>query len=294
MALSGMTGFAREQGAGAGWTWLWEAKSVNGRGLDVRLRTPVGFEELETAAKAEAAKFFSRGSIMLNLRMRRDATTAKPQIDLAYATALVNAAKPLFRAGLVRKPSLDGLLAIRGVMSGDDEFSDTEREGLQKRLTETMRAVLGALADARREEGAALEPVLADHVDTIERLTEAAAGHAAAQPGAIKLRVARQLAELLGADTGIDHGRLAQEAAILAAKADVREELDRLRAHIAAARDLLAKNGAVGRRLDFLAQEFNREANTLCSKSADAELTATGLEMKAVIDQFREQIQNVE
>lgn len=291
--LSGMTGFARAEGARGALAWAWEVKSVNGRGLDVRFRTPPGFDALEAKARERAQKRFARGSVSANLQLHRDAAAARVRVNADQLKAYIAAARPFVAEGAVAPPALDGLMALRGVIETDDgEIDADERAALEVDMLASFEMALEALEGARREEGAALAPVLAGAVDRIEALAGQAGSVAAAQPDAIRDRLRAKLAELL--DGAVPEERLATEAAVLAVKADVREELDRLAAHVASARELLAASEPSGRRLDFLAQEFNREANTLCSKSPDTELTRIGLELKAVIDQFREQAQNVE
>lgn len=293
MAISGMTGFARADGAHAGLTWVWELKSVNGRGLDVRVRVPTGMDAVEAKARDAAKKRFTRGSINLSLQVQRETSTGRVRVNAEQLSAYIAAAAPFVRPGVAEAPRLDGLLALRGVIELDDiSEDDDERAATEAAIVESFITGLAALDAARREEGAALAPVLEDAIARIETLRAAAADHGAAQPAAIRDRLRARLSDLLGG--ALPDDRLAMEAAALAVKADVREELDRLAAHVVSARELMALKEASGRRLDFLAQEFNREANTLCSKSPDAELTRIGLDLKAVIDQFREQAQNVE
>lgn len=293
MTISGMTGFARADGARAGLTWVWELKSVNGRGLDVRARVPSGMDGVEAKARDAAKKRFTRGSINLSLQVQRETSNSRVRINSEQLAAYIAAAAPFVQLGVAEAPRLDGLLGLRGVIELDDVAEDDdERAATEAAIVESFAAGLDALDAARREEGAALAPVLEDAIARIETLRAAAADHGAAQPEAIRDRLRARLSDLLGG--ALPDDRLAMEAAALAVKADVREELDRLAAHVVSARELMALTEASGRRLDFLAQEFNREANTLCSKSPDAELTRIGLDLKAVIDQFREQAQNVE
>jgi uncharacterized protein (TIGR00255 family) len=294
MALSGMTGFARVEAAEGPWSWAVEARSVNGRNLETRFRGPPGFDGLERIAREAAQARFARGQVTIALQSRRAEAAQTVRINVETLARYVELASGLAADGRAAPPSADGLLALRGVIeAGDEEDVSEARAAVEAAMAASITAALDALMAARLAEGAALKPVLSGLVDRIAALTEAAEAQAAAQTIAIRDRFARRMAEL-GA-TGPDlQDRIVQEAAVLAVKADVREELDRLRSHIEAARTLIASESGAGRRLDFLSQEFNREANTLCSKSATTVLTSTGLELKATIDQLREQVQNVE
>lgn len=291
--LSGMTGFGRADGAAEGWTWSVEARSVNGRSLEVRFRGPPGFDGLERAAKASAQARLHRGQVNLGLQARRAASgSADIRIDEGLLNRYLELANDLAERGAV-PPSADGLLALRGVVeAGEDDLDAEARERLEAAMAETLDRALEALKTSRDAEGLALAPVIAGFIDRIEALTAQAETEAAAQVEAIRARFARRMAELAPDVPGLDE-RIVLEAAALATKADVREELDRLTAHVAAARALLQQAPA-GRKLDFLMQEFMREANTLCSKSATTTLTGIGLELKAVVEQLREQVQNVE
>lgn len=291
--LSGMTGFGRADGAAEGWTWSVEARSVNGRSLEVRFRGPPGFDGLERAAKASAQARLHRGQVNLGLQARRAASGgADIRIDEGLLNRYLELANDLAERGAV-PPSADGLLALRGVVeAGEDDLDAEARERLEAAMAETLDRALEALKTSRDAEGAALAPVIVGFIDRIEALTAEAETEAAAQVEAIRVRFARRMAELAPDVPGLDE-RIVLEAAALATKADVREELDRLTAHVAAARALLQQAPA-GRKLDFLMQEFMREANTLCSKSATTTLTGIGLELKAVVEQLREQVQNVE
>jgi uncharacterized protein (TIGR00255 family) len=292
--ISGMTGFGRAEGAFAEWSWAVETRSVNGRNLEVRFRGPPGFDSLERIAREAAQARFQRGQLTVGVQARRAESAAAVQINVEQLERYIAAGAPYVATGMAAPPRLDGLLALRGVVEGAAEGCDDPeaQAALEAAMAATVVAALEELWEARRQEGAALEDVLLGHLDQIEALVAQAQGEAAAQPLVIKERFERRMAELAGEAVGED--RILQEAAALAVKADVREELDRLTGHLAAARLLISGAGAVGRRLDFLTQEFMREANTLCSKSAVAALTAAGLDLKAVIEQFREQVQNVE
>jgi uncharacterized protein (TIGR00255 family) len=291
-----MTGFARGEGTEAGLHWAWEVKSVNGRNLDVRCRLPLGFEALEPAARAAVAEHCKRGNIAAQLTVSRGQQAPRIRINREVLDQLLGLLKELEGKVEAAPPRLDGLLAVRGVVEAveEEELSEEAREARNARIMETLGQTLTALQAMRGDEGARLGALLVAHLDEIERLHGRAGASAATQPAALKARLKTQVEALLEASPALSEERLAQEAALLATRSDVREELDRLAAHVAAVRKLLEAGGSIGRRLDFLCQEFNREANTLCSKSADVELTTIGLELKAVIDQLREQVQNIE
>ncbi len=297
MALSSMTGFSRADGALEGTTWHWEVRTVNGRGLDVRMRLPNGYGVLEQPVREACARHLTRGNCTVTLAVQRQGGETVLRLDEAVFRQLLEAAE---RAGALASdraapPRLDGLLAIRGVL---DYVEPEEDEAVLERRMAAMIAsleeALTALAETRRAEGAHLATAVLAQVEEIERLVAAAEAAPARSPEAIRARLAAQLERLLDAGAELDPARLYQEAALIATRADIAEELDRLRAHVAAARALLASGEAVGRKLDFLAQEFHREANTLCAKSGDRELTEIGLGLKSVIDQMREQVQNIE
>jgi uncharacterized protein (TIGR00255 family) len=288
-----MTGFARTEGSAGAWSWAVEARSVNGRNLEVRFRGPPGFDGLERIAREAAQARFQRGQINVSIQARRAETAASARINLDQLERYAAVAADLVAKGRAEPASADGLLALRGVLEAVEEAEDPDvRAEIEAAMAESLTAAFEALKEARLREGAALAPVLAGLVDQIENLARQAEADAAEQGPAIKERFARRLAELLGEAAAMD--RVVQEAAAMAVKADVREELDRLASHVAAARALMSEAAASGRRLDFLTQEFMREANTVGSKSATISLTRTGLALKAAIDQFREQVQNVE
>ncbi|HEY8381078.1 MAG TPA: YicC/YloC family endoribonuclease [Microvirga sp.] len=295
MAIASMTGFAREAGITGPYQWAWEIKTVNGRGLEVRVRTPSGFDAVGEEARGQVLKAFTRGQGQLNLAITRASTTPKVRINRDVLQSLVSAIGSIALPAGVQPASVDGLLAVRGVVEIEEEGGDPEQDAA---LAADLRAGIGRLIEALRAarlgEGHALRAVLEQHVAGIERLVDDAEAAPGRQPEAIRARLEAQIAEILDARGGLDPARLHQEAVLIAARADIREELDRLRAHVAAARALLAEGAAVGRRLDFLAQEFGREANTLCAKANDVALSRIGLDLKAVIEQFREQVQNVE
>ena len=293
MPISGMTGFGRAEGALGAWSWAVEARSVNGRNLEVRFRGPPGFEGLERAAREGAQSRFQRGQLTVGVQAKRSEGAGSVRVNLEQLERYLELGRPFVEAGRAAPPSMDGLLALRGVVEVEDAGMDPEAQALlEAAMAASIAAALDGLAAARAGEGAALLPVLSGQVARIGELTAAARGVAAGQPAAIKARFEARLKELAG--EAATEERIVQEAAAMAVKADVAEELDRLGGHVDAARGLLAADGAVGRRLDFLTQEFMREANTLCSKSQTGALTTLGLDLKAVIEQFREQVQNVE
>lgn len=293
MPLSGMTGFSRVEGAHGAWSWSVEARSVNGRNLETRFRGPPGFEGLERAARDGAQARFQRGQLTVGVQAKRAESGGETKVNIQVLERYLTAGGPYVATGMVAKPSLDGLLALKGVIEAREDEDDAEtRAAVEAAMAASIAQALDGLKTARLEEGAALSPVLHGLIDRIEDLNRQAETEAVGQPSVLKERFARRMAELIGESASEE--RIVQEAAAQAVKADVREELDRLASHVAAARGLLAGEGASGRRLDFLSQEFMRESNTLCSKSALTALTAIGLELKAVIEQFREQVQNVE
>ncbi len=276
-------------------TWTWEIKSVNGRSLDLRVRVPSGGEQLEAGVRELVPQYLSRGNLQIALSVDRSQMPMSFRINRPLLEQLVAVSRELDAELPAAPPRLDGLLAVRGVLevAEEPEPEDTSAKRSAAMLSD-MQTALKQLVKVRRDEGRRLQPVVAGHVDEIERLVKAAAKSAEAQPDALRARLKAQVEELLQASPALPEERLAQEAALLATKADVREELDRLRAHIEAARGLLAEGGPVGRRLDFLCQELNREANTVCSKSAGVELTNLGLSLKTTIEKLREQVQNIE
>ena len=294
MPISGMTGFGRAEGASGDWSWAVEARSVNGRNLEVRFRGPNGFDGLERLARDGGQARFHRGQVAITLTAKRTDQAGQVRINIDQAQRYLDAGAGWVASGRVSPPTLDGLLSLRGVIDAvetEDDSDETAR--IEAAMGATLCAALDGLLANRREEGASLLGVLSGLTDKIGTLVGACEAQAAQQPLVIRDRFARRLAEL-APDLANLEDRILQEAAALAVKADVREELDRLGGHIAAARTLLAADGPSGRKLDFLTQEFMREANTLCSKSALPGLTALGLDLKATIEQFREQVQNVE
>lgn len=296
MTLQSMTGFARASGQDTRFAWSWEGRSVNARSLDIRCRVPGGHEAVEQAVRKAADKLFVRGNVTLGLTFeRRDQSGTSYRVNRELLRTVLDMRAEFSGELSDAAPTLEGLLAIRGMLeSAEDSESEEDVALRQREMIATGEAMLTEMAAARAAEGAQLDGVLRGHLEALARLVEAASAAAAAQPDAIRTRLRALVDELIDADPRLPEERLAQEAALLVGKADIREELDRLRVHISAVGELLGEAQAVGRRLDFLCQELNREANTLCSKSADVDLTRLGLDMKATIEQFREQVQNVE
>ena len=295
MTIISMTGFAEGSGSHEGLRWRWEAKSVNGRGLDLRLRMPPGFESLEQPVRMLAAERFRRGNFQLNLSVEAQESVRGLKIDpVALASAIKLAREIADETGLA-PARVDGLLALKGVVVQEEAgaLDPVARGHRDAQILKSLTLAFESLGRARATEGAKLAQLLQAQVNEVSRLVEEAEQLAAAQPEALRQKLAAQVAELLNG-MPLPEDRLVQEVALMATRADVREELDRLKAHVHDAQMLLKSGEAVGRKLDFLSQEFNREANTLCSKSADIALTRVGVALKAVIDQFREQAQNVE
>ena len=295
VTVASMTGFARREGGDAQQTWVWEAKSVNGKGLDVRARVPQGCEALEHQVRTAVPKVCARGNVSVSLTVDRGERPLHLQVNRDMLDQLVALSKQIGDEIDAAPPRLDGLLAVRGVLETvEAPEPESERAAREQRMVADLQALLDDLAAVRRQEGAHLKDTALGHLSEVERLTQQAEQTAAVQPDALRERLRKQVAELLESAGGLSEDRLAQEAALLASKGDVREELDRLSAHVGAARELLEEGGAIGRRLDFLCQELNREANTLCSKSPDVALTRIGLALKNAVEQLREQVQNVE
>jgi len=290
-----MTGFARAEGHGDGYDWNWELRSVNARNLDSRFRLPPGFDCVESQARAAVQNRFKRGNVSLALTLKAVQRRGEFSINREVLAQVLALAEELREETGAQPPSIDGLLNVRGVIEQvEEEESADVRTRLKDAILASMETVLDGLKGARLEEGLRLTSAIAGHLDEIARLSGAAEATAAILPEALDRRLRERLKEVVSAEPSLSEERLAQEVALLVSKADVREELDRMAAHIASARELMEAGGAIGRRLDFLCQEFNREANTLCSKSADIELTRIGLDLKAAIEQLREQVQNIE
>ena len=294
MALQSMTGFARREGRFQSVNFVCEARSVNGRNLDVKCRVPGGFDALDRQARDMGKALFQRGQIGLTLSLSAEGSTKSVRVNQAVLEDYLSIGERLIEEGRLKPARLDGLLSLKGVIENAEE-DEGDTEALAAHLAEEIEAVFLELKRARLSEGAALRDILLAHLETLSASLSHAESLADTQTAVIRERFERRLAEVMGASTGIElEERITQEAAVLATKADVREEIDRLKAHLEQAHELIHAPASQGRKLDFLAQEFMREANTLCSKSALTELTRIGLDLKSTIDQLREQIQNVE
>jgi len=295
MALSSMTGFARSHGTSGSYAFEWELKSVNAKGFDLRVRLPPGWDDLEAFAKKRAAEVLSRGTVYANLSVKRTNAVSTVRINEDVLGSIVKVAGVLAGKIDAVAPSIDGLLALKGVIElVEPESNEAEDKAAKTTAGAAFDQALLDLVEMRQREGVTLGQILSQRMEEIERLARKAEAAPGRKPEAIRARLAEQIAALLETSDRFDPDRLNQEALLIAAKADIREELDRIASHISQAREMIGKGGPVGRRLDFLAQEFNREVNTCCSKSNDIELTNTGLEMKNVVEQFREQVQNLE
>src|ERR1700738_1540147 len=295
MALSSMTGFARSHGASGPYAFEWELKSVNSKGFDLRMRLPPGWDELEATAKKRAGEVLSRGTVYANLNVKRTGAVSTVRINEDVLASIVKIAGELAGRIDAVAPSIDGLLAIKGVVEVvEPDSSEAEDKAAKAAVAATFEQALLSLIEMRKREGVTLGQILSQRMDEIESLMKKAEAAPGRKPEAIRARLADQIAALLDASDRFDPDRLSQEAIMVAARADIREELDRIASHISQAREMIGKGGEIGRRLDFLAQEFNREVTTCCSKANDLELTNTGLAMKNVVEQFREQVQNLE
>ena len=295
MTIKSMTGFARSDGANALATWHWEVRSVNGRGLDVRLRLPPGYEGLEPAVRDGIAKRLTRGSVSINLRADRKTGDAEVRLNETALTEAIRSADRIRALTGAPPPTSEGLLALKGVLEVVEKADDeNETAALHEAMLKSYQHALDAFVGTRLSEGTRLKAVLEAQIAEIERLVQLVETAPGRQVEAVKSRLKEQIGKLLDTGLGLDAQRLHQEAVLLATRSDVEEELKRLKAHIEAAREILAETNSVGRKLDFLAQEFNREANTLTSKSQDAEISRLGMALKVVIDQLREQVQNIE
>lgn len=295
--LYSMTAFASGKGAFEAYTWAWELRSVNGKGLDIRLRVPDWIEGLEVGIRTRLGKAVSRGNLALSLRIQSEDQAGSLSVNSGQLDDVLGAmaeveARAMDRGLSLAPANAADVLGVRGVLETGSADQDTT--GLCKALLADFEPVLESFLKMRAAEGSALELVLSEQLGTIAQLTADASGAADARKAEMAATLRTQLSRVLENSDGVDEARVAQELAMLAVKADVTEEIDRLAAHVSAARDLLAAGSPIGRKLDFLSQEFNREANTICSKAQSVALTTIGLELKTVIDQMREQVQNVE
>ncbi len=295
MALASMTGFARGHGVAGSYAWAWELKSVNAKGLDLRLRLPNGWDAVEVPARTKAAEVLARGTVYGTLTVSRQGVAPVVRVNEPVLNAVIATMKSLTGRVDAAAPRLDGILALKGVIEViDEDESEDDKRAAEAAVIAGFNHTVAELAAMRRREGETLGSLLSQRIKEIAALATRADAVPGRKAEAIKARIAEQIATLLDASNRFDSDRLHQEAILIATKADIREELDRLASHVAQVQQLLASGGAIGRRLDFLAQEFNREANTICSKSNDVELTNIGLELKSVVEQFREQVQNLE
>ncbi len=295
MTLQSMTGFARSEGTSGWYRWAWELRSVNGKGLDLRLRLPSGMETLETAFRDIASQSLSRGNIQAGLSLSASETKLEAVVNRDALDAVLALKQELGSAISDAPLSFDTLLSVRGLVEFREPVETEEVQSARNAdIVAGFSAAVAALRSMREREGTSLYALLSTHIDRIEQLTSIINADPSRQPEHVRARLEAQIALIGDGTSGLDRERLYAEAALLATKADLREEIDRLTSHVSAARELLATGGPVGRKLDFLAQEFNRESNTICSKSNASAVTAAGIELKVVIDQFREQVQNLE
>ncbi|MGH6762771.1 MAG: YicC/YloC family endoribonuclease [Phyllobacterium sp.] len=295
MPLQGMTGFARYSTQHANSNIVWEIKSVNGKGLDCRFRLPSGFESIELPARKLLAERFKRGNFQASLTVEQAVRQSSLVVNEALLNDLVRIAARLREEHGLAPSTAEGFLSLRGVLEAPQEAQDAEEQTvLEADVLMAFEEALRAVQEHRSDEGRSLGHLLSGYIDTMEALVLQARNDPQRSPEAVRSRLAAQISLLMDASGNLDETRLHAEAALLATRADIQEELDRLDFHVASARALLKDGGAVGRKLDFLSQEFNREANTLCSKSNAPSVTTVGLELKAAVDQFREQVQNLE
>ncbi len=295
MSLKSMTGFGRADGSFGGISWTWEVRSVNGRGLDVRLRVPPGSDALEPRVREAVARRFARGSITISLQIQRETGATEIRLNEAALEQVLKAAEHIQHLTGCERPRVEGLLALKGVLETVEPIEDeASLKARHDAMIASLEVALTGLAAARTAEGERLSAVIADQLSEIARLVAKVAASPSRTPSAIATRLAEQVRRLLDTGASLDRDRLHQEAVLIATRADVEEELQRLIAHVAATRELLGESGPAGRKLDFLTQEFNREANTLCSKANASDVTGAGLALKTVIDQMREQVQNIE
>lgn len=318
MALKSMTGFARidgslsaaqksanppetdpsvntTNGTSASPQWTIELRSVNNKGLDIRLRVPSGMETLDQQIRKQLSAELSRGSITLNLNLKREDRKGSTELNIEAFNDLLHAAKTASEISNLPMPDLGSLLTGKGILrEKETEENEDDKNNLQQAILTDIKTAIENLVTARAEEGTKLQATIEDRLKKISTLTADATKTSDALPETIKARLKENIARLMEQSEGFDPDRLHQEAMLLSVKADITEELDRLRAHVEQADDLLGRSEPVGRRLDFLCQEFNREANTLCSKASSKEMTYIGLELKTIIDQLREQVQNIE
>ncbi len=290
-----MTGYARADGKADSFAWTWEVKSVNGRGLDVRCRFPPGMDTFEREVRGALAESISRGNVSVTLNLSRPEGSVRPSVNREFLESLLELAKSRAAGTGGDPPRIETLLSVRGVVEVvEPEETEAQRQTREAAMRSSLRKVVADLVAARQEEGKHLEAVVRDQLNQISELVSAAEGLVSLQPETLRARLVKQLRDLTDEAPVVADDRVAQEVALLLVKYDIREELDRIRAHLLQAGEMVDSSKAVGRRFDFLAQELNREANTVCSKSSDSELSRIGLDLKTVIDRLREQVQNIE
>ncbi|MAU41951.1 MAG: YicC family protein [Kordiimonas sp.] len=295
MKISSMTGFARTEGTWKDTQWVWEIRSVNGRGLDMRMRLGNGFDKMDPDIRAAIKRQISRGSLTINLNVQQNRQQNNLTINRALFAEILDTARELAQAHDIAPPDMNALLNVRGIIDVLDPEEDAEEhEQKQEQVKSGLLDAIEALVHSRMLEGEKLRSIMVEILQNISEQVEQAERIATTQPQIIKAKLTERLQELLGENSALEPERIAQEVTLLAAKADVREEIDRLRLHVKAAYEIIEEGGAIGRKLDFLVQEFNRETNTLCSKSSDSTLTNIGLSLKTLIEQLREQAQNIE
>ena len=294
-ALSSMTGFARGHGVVGSYAWAWELKSVNAKGLDVRLRLPPGWDAIEAPVRARANESLVRGTVYANLTIDRKGVGVAVKVNEPVLAAVLATLKTISSRVEASPPTLDGIMALKGVIEvTEQDEREEDRRAAEAALIAGFEQTLAGLTSMRKQEGKTLGEILSARLAEISALAKRADAAPGRKPEAVKARLAEQVAALLSTSQRFDSDRLHQEAILIAAKADIREELDRLASHVTQAQRMLSDGGAIGRKLDFLSQELNRESNTLCAKSNDVELTNIGLELKGTVEQFREQVQNLE
>lgn len=295
MALNSMTGFGRSSGEAGAWSWTWEVRSVNGRGLDLRIRLPSNFDSLDQPVRKLIQSQLKRGSVTVSLNVTRQSGAMEVQVNEGVLSDILKAAEVVRKATETAPPRVDGLLALKGVLDVVEQTeSAQERERIETSMLRDFETALGELVSSRRSEGVHLAKIVSEKISEIADLTKAIENSPARTPSAIQQRLKEQVAKLVDTNNGLDEARLHQEAVLVATRADVEEEVKRLTAHVAAAKALIEGAEPVGRQLDFLAQEFNREANTICSKAGANDISQAGLALKSAIDQMREQVQNIE
>lgn len=296
MTVRSMTGFGRSSGEIDAWRWVWEVRSVNGRGLDTRIRLPSTFDNLDPEVRKALQARLKRGSVTVSLNATRQSGAMQVEVNSDVLKDVLAAADHVRQAAAdATPPSVDGLLALKGVLDiVEPTESDAARRTLETAMLKDLTSAIDALIATRCAEGDRLAQTIAEKISEIETLTQKIETSPSRTPDAIQARLKDQVARLIGTNSGLDETRLHQEAVLIATRTDIEEEVKRLITHVAAAKQHLQSDGPIGRQLDFLAQEFNREANTICSKASADDISQSGLALKTAIDQLREQVQNIE